>query len=601
MKKTQWMCCAQERKDDPLDADVPSEKKRREYFMKKHISKLFVAVLLVLSVAFILPGKVSAAITGSGSGTGSDPHVLTIDHCENETFVYTVSTQADPKLGYCSYVTLNMASAGRLTVTNKGDYTIYYSTDGGTTWTNSFKVNAVTMKKDAVMNLKIRGNSGSTGELYITSVKLGESLEEWNSPQTALDISNGYDGTTTSFEGISKQTVWYKFTIAKEAVATIFLPGNNYYVELLDPNGNKILEDMFHRYDTGDGNSDGSYTKTVYTPGTYYLSVINYVGKYIGDLKFSMRDYVPITQLNFEHGTNYTVTWSKYGPTGYVQNNYTVPAGVDGTIARTTHDASFFSKVLYSFAGTEQTVFDVGTIKKFGTTTIRYYDERGKEVASYTVNIVPPPVGGAEFIGSTRSIDIKVNQGDGWAADYIRVYQEKSGKWVLINSVPVKNLGSLSNVKPIKISKLSANKNYKFRLAYYDDESKVEGKATTFTAGTAVKTRPAIKSIGKTKITKRRAYSTHNPGKITEWREYYDLYTATAKIAVKKVKGANGYDFNTGTYLKKTSGTVTLASARVKKTNLSRTQSVKVRTVRVISSYAKAYGPWSLTKKVRIR
>ena len=70
---------------------------------------------------------------------------------------------------------------------------------------------------------------------------------------------------------------------------------------------------------------------------------------------------------------------------------------------------------------------------------------------------------------------------------------------------------------------------------------------------------------------------------------------------MKKVKGANGYDFNTGTYLKKTSGTVTLASARVKKTNLSRTQSVKVRTVRVISSYAKAYGPWSSTKKVRIR
>ena len=32
-KKTQWMCYAQERKDDPLDADVPSEKKRREYFL----------------------------------------------------------------------------------------------------------------------------------------------------------------------------------------------------------------------------------------------------------------------------------------------------------------------------------------------------------------------------------------------------------------------------------------------------------------------------------------------------------------------------------------------------------------------------------------
>lgn len=112
---------------------------------------------------------------------------------------------------------------------------------------------------------------------------------------------------------------------------------------------------------------------------------------------------------------------------------------------------------------------------------------------------------------------------------------------------------------------------------------------------------PKIKSVKKKKIIKSRDAMVHNPGKITEWREYYDVFTCQAKIGVTKIKGATSYYFSCGYEIKKEKGTVVLARTTGSVKKFPKKIKLKVFAKRKINSYSVAYGEVSKAKIVKIR
>ena len=154
----------------------------------------------------------------------------------------------------------------------------------------------------------------------------------------------------------------------------------------------------------------------------------------------------------------------------------------------------------------------------------------------------------------------------------------------------------------ITLKKLKQNTNYQFRLSNYDSVSGMESKLSkVFTAGTALKKVPKIKSVKKKKIIKSRDAMVHNPGKITERYEYYDVFTCLAKIGVTKIKGATSYYFSCGYEIKKEKGTVVLAKTTGSVKKFPKKIKLKVFAKRKINSYSVAYGEASKAKTVKIR
>lgn len=545
---------------------------------------------------------------------------IPVVYCKDKTMDYTVSSDSEKITssitGYFAKMTFSFAKAGELTLSNTGNWNMYTSMDNGGSWDSYGYGSSMKIQAGTTLQILVKGNKGAVGKLTYSYKSLGDSLEGWNSKNTAKDISRGYDGTTITFEE-THGAVWYKFTISKESVVTIYIKDCllTTYVDLYDANMNTQLASEKKSYQRAEnsaipfylldrlnsnGKEDDIVTKALYKPGTYYLYVKDN-GGYDGKLKFTRRDYIPISGVTFEKGNN--VVLSSYSGVEYYSNNPTkvYPANTDGKITSVQYDTSYFTKESGNMARS----------KKYGVSTVKYCDERGVVVAQAKVSVVPISFTRASFVGSTNEILIYPDSFHTTLtckADYIRIYQKKGSKWVCIATVSKNKILKA----PYKVKKLKPQTNYQFRLAYYDSASKTESIMTkTFTAGTAIKGSTGISNISKVKHGKYKDAIVHNPGRWNERREPYWVYTAKATVSLKPVKGCKEYELygckiyfssTKNKFLKKTKNSnVLFASARGSKSKLPKTLKFKVRTVRRINSYAVAYGNWSKTKTVKIR
>lgn len=160
-----------------------------------------------------------------------------------------------------------------------------------------------------------------------------------------------------------------------------------------------------------------------------------------------------------------------------------------------------------------------------------------------TVKVIPVAPENMRFCGGTKYINIFNNEGINMNGDYIKVYKLQGKKWKCLAQI---KKAKLSNGKVFTVKKLK-------------------------------------------------------PGKITEWREPYNVYCSSVKIKVSKVKGTSGYSFSNGRSIKKNSGNVKIGSAINSKSKLPKKVKIKVRTYRKINSYSIAYGKYSKAVSVRVR
>lgn len=558
----------------------------------KGIRKLLTSICVVLLLAFAFSiGKVSVEAAG-------DDETITVNECKNQTKDYTTNEYKKINSiidGYFAKVTFYFPEQGKISLRNERDYNMYTSTNNGVTWEEFDIRSPLTVQAKSTLNLLIKGNKNEKGTLTYSFEKTA-SLDEWTSKDSALDITNGYDGTGTTF-GNTKQEIWYKFTLTKASVITLAVPNakSSLYVDIFDSNNKSQLSEIkaaytysqssmlpYYQWDKYNGKEDNNATLTLYKPGTYYMKLHNNSVGYDGKIKFTKRDYIPITSVALQNGTNMTVS----SGTGfeYVENNVTgvYPSNTDGRITSIKYDPAHISQQ-----------GNIQRTKGYGVSYIRYYDERGVQVAQAKLSVVPPAVTGVQFEGKTKEISIKMTGRCG--ADTVRIYQNKGGRWERIASVPI-------NTSQYKVKGLKPETNYQFRLTYYHSASNTESVSVpTFTAGTGFAKKSVIQKVSKIKQSKKRDYIIHNPGRWNERRVPYWVYNVKGTVVIKKVKGCRKYQFSTMDSTKKTKSNVLLASARNSKKKLPKKIKLKVRTVRQINSYAVAYGDWSKAKTVKIR
>lgn len=562
----------------------------------KGIGKLLTSICVVLLLAFVFSiAKVSVEAAG-------DDETITVNECKNQTKEYTTNEykKINSKIdGYFAKVTFYFPEQGKISLRNERNYNMYTSTNNGVTWEEFDIRSPLTVQAKSTLNLLIKGNNNEKGTLTYSFEKTA-SLDQWGSKDSALDITNGYDGTGTKFEPTLNQ-IWYKFTLTKASVITLAVPNAkpSLYVDIFDSNNKSQLSEIkaaytysqssmlpYYQWDKYNGKEDNNATLTLYKPGTYYVTMKtsgtdSYNG-YNGKIKFTKRDYIPITSVALQNGTNMTV--SSGNGFEYVENNVTgvYPSNTDGRITSIKYDPAHISQQ-----------GNIQRTKGYGVSYIRYYDERGVQVAQAKLSVVPPAVTGVQFEGKTKEISIKMTGRCG--ADTVRIYQNKGGRWERIASVPI-------NTSQYKVKGLKPETNYQFRLTYYHSASNTESVSVpTFTAGTGFAKKSVIKKVSKIKQGKKRDYIIHNPGRWNERRVPYWVYNVKGTVVIKKVKGCRKYQFSTMDSTKKTKSKVLLASARNSKKKLPKKIKLKVRTVRQINSYAVAYGNWSKAKTVKIR
>lgn len=568
--------------------------------MKRIIKKSMALCLIVIMMISMLPVMQTKAATTTGEGTKEDPLIVSVDTFGAGEEDYLIGEESD---GY-AYITLKFAEAGKLSLDNEGSYNMYVN--GATSpviWIRDELCQAGTQ-----MTLKIRGNKLTAGTIKWTYTSIvdqttGESLDDFGTKEKAKDITAGYNAMDSTFQE-TKNDVWYKFTIDKSMKFELRVKTSSSYVSLCNEAGQSILnkdtdEDkdmiMFFRLDRFDGSEDGVLKGTASYPGTYYLHIQNSLG-YDGKINMSFTDYIPINSINFTKGKDITVEFQDEYKTGSFENKIISynPANTDGKVVSTVHDSNFSSVGKWDPINT----FNV---KKYGRTTIGYLDERGVKVDEVKVTIVPQTVDSVQCVGTYNKIVIYPSAqsltGNG---DCMRLYTKKGKKWKLSGTMKKSAIESAKG--RITIKKLKQNKNYQFRLSNYDSASGMESKLSkVFTAGTALKKVPKIKSVKKKKIIKSRDAMVHNPGKITERYEYYDVFTCQAKIGVTKIKGATSYYFSCGYEIKKEKGTVVLAKTTGSVKKFPKKIKLKVFAKRKINSYSVAYGEVSKAKTVKIR
>lgn len=560
----------------------------------KGIRKLLTSICVVLLLAFAFSiGKVSVEAAETDKK-------ITVSECKDRPEYYYTSDAKKVRPGdsasyYYAIFTFDFPEGGKFTFSDSNNRNMYYKMDRDAKWTNTTMTTFLTVQANSTVELWIKGNVANQSGTLTYSFEKTASLDQWASKDSALDITNGYDGTGTKFEN-TKQGIWYKFTLTKASVITLAVPNAkpSLYVDIFDSNNKSQLSEIkaaytysqssmlpYYQWDKYNGKEDDNATLTLYKPGTYYMKLLNNSG-YDGKIKFTKRDYIPITSVALQNGTNMTVS----SGTGfeYVENNVTgvYPSNTDGRITSIKYDPAHISQQ-----------GNIQRTKGYGVSYIRYYDERGVQVAQAKLSVVPPAVTGIQFEGKTKEISIKMTGRCG--ADTVRIYQNKGGRWERIASVPI-------NTSQYKVKGLKPETNYQFRLTYYHSASNTESVSVpTFTAGTGFAKKSVIKKVSKIKQGKKRDYIIHNPGRWNERRVPYWVYNVKGTVVIKKVKGCRKYQFSTMDSTKKTKSNVLLASARNSKKKLPKKIKLKVRTVRQINSYAVAYGNWSKAKTVKIR
>lgn len=560
----------------------------------KGIRKLLTSICVVLLLAFVFSiAKVSVEAEGTNKK-------ITVRECNDSsedyyTFDYKKVRPGDSASYYYAIFTFDFPEGGKFTFSDSNNRYIYYKRDGDTKWTNTTMRTSLTVQANSTVELWIKGNEANQSGTLTYSFEKTASLDQWASKDSALDITNGYDGTGTKFEN-TRRGIWYKFTLTKASVITLAVPNasRSLYVDIFDSNNKSQLSEIkaaytnnqsamlaYYKWDEYGGRKDDNATLTLYKPGTYYMKLGENSG-YDGKIKFSKRDYIPITSVALQNGTNMTV--SSGNGFEYVENNVTgvYPSNTDGRITTIKYDPAHISQQ-----------GNIQRTKGYGVSYIRYYDERGVQVAQAKLSVVPPAVTGVQFEGKTKEISIKMTGRCG--ADTVRIYQNKGGRWERIASVPI-------NTSQYKVKGLKPETNYQFRLTYYHSASNTESASVpTFTAGTGFAKKSVIQKVSKIKQSKKRDYIIHNPGRWNERRVPYWVYNVKGTVVIKKVKGCRKYQFSTMDSTKKTKSNVLLASARNSKKKLPKKIKLKVRTVRQINSYAVAYGDWSKAKTVKIR
>lgn len=560
----------------------------------KGIRKLLTSICVVLLLAFVFSiAKVSVEAEGTNKK-------ITVRECNDSsedyyTFDYKKVRPGDSASYYYAIFTFDFPEGGKFTFSDSNNRYMYYKMDGDTKWTNTTMRTSLTVQANSTVELWIKGNAANQSGILTYSFEKTASLDQWASKDSALDITNGYDGTGTKFEN-TRRVIWYKFTLTKASVITLAVPNasRSLYVDIFDSNNKSQLSEIkaaytnsqsamlaYYKWDEYGGRKDDNATLTLYKPGTYYMKLGENSG-YDGKIKFSKRDYIPITSVALQNGTNMTV--SSGNGFEYVENNVTgvYPSNTDGRITTIKYDPAHISQQ-----------GNIQRTKGYGVSYIRYYDERGVQVAQAKLSVVPPAVTGVQFEGKTKEISIKMTGRCG--ADTVRIYQNKGGRWERIASVPI-------NTSQYKVKGLKPETNYQFRLTYYHSASNTESVSVpTFTAGTGFAKKSVIQKVSKIKQSKKRDYIIHNPGRWNERRVPYWVYNVKGTVVIKKVKGCRKYQFSTMDSTKKTKSNVLLASARNSKKKLPKKIKLKVRTVRQINSYAVAYGDWSKAKTVKIR
>lgn len=560
----------------------------------KGIRKLLTSICVVLLLAFVFSiAKVSVEAEGTNKR-------ITVRECNDSsedyyTFDYKKVRPGDSASYYYAIFTFDFPEGGKFTFSDSNNRNMYYKMDGDTKWTNTTMRTSLTVQANSTVELWIKGNVANQSGTLTYSFEKTASLDQWASKNSALDITNGYDGTGTKFEN-TRRGIWYKFTLTKASVITLAVPNasQSLYVDIFDSNNKSQLSEIkaaytnsqsamlaYYKWDKYNGKEDDNATLTLYKPGTYYMELRENSG-YDGKIKFTKRDYIPITSVALQNGTNMTV--SSGNGFEYVENNVTgvYPSNTDGRITTIKYDPAHISQQ-----------GNIQRTKGYGVSYIRYYDERGVQVAQAKLSVVPPAVTGVQFEGKTKEISIKMTGRCG--ADTVRIYQNKGGRWERIASVPI-------NTSQYKVKGLKPETNYQFRLTYYHSASNTESVSVpTFTAGTGFAKKSVIQKVSKIKQSKKRDYIIHNPGRWNERRVPYWVYNVKGTVVIKKVKGCRKYQFSTMDSTKKTKSNVLLASARNSKKKLPKKIKLKVRTVRQINSYAVAYGDWSKAKTVKIR
>ncbi len=564
--------------------------------MKKLFSKIVSGLMIIACVITLMPVQQANAVSYAGGGTEANPYVLNLQTIGEDTMKYTVPSNGN---GY-AYFTLKFAKDVKITLKNQGYYTMYLDDVNGSIIEN------ISYKAGTTANLKIKGNKGKSGELYITLQAMGESLTGWDSMENANDISRGYDSMNVNFEKTGNE-VWYKFTITKQSVISLAIDDTfaafdiyNDKKETVIDHGEYIKENkmMFYTVMKMQNKLDEKcISYKLYKTGTYYICISKTSG-YDGKMKFAIRDYVPISSITFKKGNKINIA------TKYLRSTTTVnpivkvnPGNTDGAVAYSVFDKNFFGTNENSKKVILTSILPV----KYGTGTIKYYDERNVKVGEVTVKVTPETIKSIECYGTTNRIDIyvknEINTGNG---DTIKVYRQKGKTWKLVSSVKKSKLKDFK--KAISVKKLKANTNYKFRLTNYDSKTKTESpKSKVFVAGTGINKAPKILGVSKKSIVKKQRAITHNPGKLNEWKEYYSVFSCYANVKVSKVKGATGYSFSNGCKIKKTSGRIEIAGSHGSAAGLPKSAKLKVCAYRKINSYSVAYGKYSKAKSVSVR
>lgn len=292
-------------------------------------------------------------------------------------------------------------------------------------------------------------NNGSTSSAIPNATK-----------ETAIDITNGYTSPSTVTSPY-RTPAWYKFTLTNGAFFTFDFSKNGQISSdssnafaLITPSG-KNMSNEFGGYiinQSFPGSYEGdsvkfssivnywadSETISLHESGTYYFVIFpsfykNYTKHYTFSASF--RNYVPIEKATFAKST-FTL-YEKGGAYGQsISDTIKIsPSNADGHIA--TYKASNPS-IFKTYSDGSLNPFE--TNGSMGSSTVTAYDERGKKVGSFKVNVLPSKLGlNMDFEGSTTSMTWKVDHvNDGLLddADYFRIYMQSGGKYKLKKPTP---------------------------------------------------------------------------------------------------------------------------------------------------------------------
>lgn len=146
-------------------------------------------------------------------------------------------------------------------------------------------------------------------------------------------------------------------------------------------------------------------------------------------MKFSVRDYIPIKEINFTKGNRITIATNLIDSPSVINTIKSLkPSNTDGEVKYTLLEKSSLNNVFDSNFDGKNLVSKI-TQKKYGISKLGYYDERGIKVDEVTVKVIPVAPENMRFCGGTKYINIFNNEGINMNGDYIKVYKLQGKKW----------------------------------------------------------------------------------------------------------------------------------------------------------------------------